>query len=165
MSQTNTIRLCEEKGCYRRHHARGVCMRHYSKTDFKKASNKAYRKRNPEKLGVWKREQARRHRKRYPELWKARAQTRRANKIEGLKRFGWIDVKLVSNYYTRTCGICGLKIESNYELDHVIPLARNGTHILDNLQLAHPVCNRTKRARLQKEMGLDIMILKELIND
>lgn len=163
MPNKHTNRFCSVIDCDRAHHAKGFCMRHYSKTPEKKASNAAYRKRNPDKLKEWKRAQDKRYRQRYPEKMKARVATRRARKIEGVSRFGWIDERLISNYYTRVCGICGLKIEASYELDHIIPLSRNGDHVLNNLQLTHPVCNRTKKGRLQKEMGLDIMLLQELI--
>lgn len=29
-------------------------------------------------------------------------------------------------------------------MDHIIPLSRDGTHSLDNVQLAHLKCNRVK---------------------
>lgn len=160
MPRINNTRQCEKEGCERMYHARGLCSLHYSKTDFKKESNKQYRKRNSTKVKQWKSEQAKRYRKKYPEVIRARCAKYRAQKIEGLKRFGWIDEKLIANYYTRICGICNTPIESKYEIDHIIPLSRNGTHTLDNLQLTHPICNRTKRGRLQKEMGIDIMLLE-----
>ena len=165
MPKTNTIRKCEVEACVNKHHARGLCSSHYAKLDFKKAWNKQYRQDNPDKLRTWRREQQKRYLKRYPEKVKDRAAKRRAFKAEGVKRFGWIDRRLIDNYYSRICGICGLKIESNYEIDHTIPLGRNGSHTVENLQLAHPICNRTKKDRLQKEMQLDTIILRELIND
>lgn len=165
MPRPKLNRKCSEIKCERPHHARGFCMLHYSKTDFKKTSNKNYRLRNPQKVREWRREQDRRYRARYPEKMRSRAASRRATKVEGLKRFGWIDYRLIDNYYTRLCGICGLLIESSFEVDHIIPLSRNGSHTLGNLQITHPVCNRVKHGRLQKEMELDTMILKELIND
>jgi 5-methylcytosine-specific restriction endonuclease McrA len=163
MSKNNYTRLCTFYGCFKKYHARGFCMMHYSATDFKKYSTKQYRKRNPEKLTIWKTQQQRRWQAKYPEKVKAYSQKYRAQKIEGLKRFGWIDERLVTNYPSRICGICGLKIKSKFELDHIIPLSRNGTHTLDNLQLVHPICNRTKSGRLQKEIVMDTMILRELI--
>lgn len=165
MPNTHNIRLCTAEGCKSRHHARGFCQRHYCKTPEKKASNRAYRKRNPIKLQEWKRKQDKRYRERYPEKIKALSQRRRGRRVTSRGNFGWIDVRLVSNYYTKICGICGLKINSQYELDHIIPLSRNGDHQLDNLQLTHPICNRTKHNKLQKDMELDILILRELIND
>ncbi len=163
MPRPKLNRKCSIEECSNRHHARGFCMRHYSKTDFKKESNKQYRLRNPVKLKQWRKGQDRRYKDKYPDKIRALSAKHRAIRAEGLVRFGWIDEKLISNYYTRVCGICGLKIESRFEIDHIIPLARNGSNTLDNLQLAHPICNRTKSDRLQKDINLDIMILRELI--
>jgi 5-methylcytosine-specific restriction endonuclease McrA len=90
---------------------------------------------------------------------------KRTSKLNEFPEMGFIDIKLIDNYYTKVCGICGLKIESKYEIDHIIPLSRNGVHLLQNLQLTHPLCNRTKHNRLQKDMQLDIVMLRELITD
>ncbi len=46
------------------------------------------------------------------------------------------------------CGICGETVEGKYHFDHIIPLARGGTHTQDNLQIAHPSCNMSKKASL-----------------
>ncbi len=163
MSQRNNNRRCEVEECSRPHHARGFCMRHYSKTDFKKESNRQYRLRNPLKRQQWRKEQDKRYRERYPEKIRERANRYRARKEKGSEKWGYVDIRLVSNYITRVCGICKLRIENKFEVDHIIPLSRNGTHHVDNLQLTHAICNRTKHSRLQNEMELDIMLLQELI--
>ena len=54
------------------------------------------------------------------------------------------------------CRACGFKIDFDAgqcddlapEIDHVVPLAREGTHTWDNVQLLHGHCNRSKGARL-----------------
>lgn len=54
------------------------------------------------------------------------------------------------------CHICGRPIDYSlpwldpgaFVVDHVIPLARNGTDTWDNVKAAHRSCNSTKRARL-----------------
>ncbi len=165
MSQNNNIRKCGEEGCERLHHARGFCMRHYNKTEFKKECNKKYRLRNPLKRKQMRKEQDKRYRERYPEKIKENSARYRARKEKSSKKLGYIDIRLIENYYTRVCGICSLKIINKYEVDHVIPISRNGTHRIDNMQLTHPLCNRTKHNRLQKDMQLDIMLLRELIKD
>ncbi len=51
------------------------------------------------------------------------------------------------------CGICGKKVNPKLQhphpnsasLDHIIPLARGGTHTWGNVQLAHLACNSAKR--------------------
>lgn len=47
------------------------------------------------------------------------------------------------------CGICGLAIEDRFEIDHIVPVALGGKHGYDNVQAAHPECNRRKGGRLQ----------------
>lgn len=49
------------------------------------------------------------------------------------------------------CGICGGHLDPHTEefhVDHILPVARGGDSSLDNLQLAHPSCNSSKRASL-----------------
>ncbi len=128
----------------------------------KAAYMKIYRKNHPESTEAV-RARYNRWRLKNPDKVKAKNMKRRGQTKEGVKRLGNIELSLIDNYFNRLCGICGLYIESNYEIDHIIPLSKNGTHVLDNLQLAHPICNRTKYNRLQKDMALDIMILRELI--
>jgi 5-methylcytosine-specific restriction endonuclease McrA len=125
----------------------------------KAATNRAWRIANPKKVREW----AKTYRLNHPERYRAMSQRYRATKVEGLERYGWIDERLIANYVTRVCGICGLVIEASYEIDHIIPLSRNGSHTLDNLQITHPVCNRTKSGKLQSEIELDIMILREYL--
>jgi 5-methylcytosine-specific restriction endonuclease McrA len=55
-----------------------------------------------------------------------------------------------------TCQLCHLPVDMTTlspqpfapSLDHVIPLARGGTHELNNVQLAHVICNSIKSDRL-----------------
>jgi 5-methylcytosine-specific restriction endonuclease McrA len=42
------------------------------------------------------------------------------------------------------CGVCGNEIVGRYEIDHIVALSLGGAHVLENLQPAHPKCNRTK---------------------
>lgn len=58
-----------------------------------------------------------------------------------------------------TCGICQLPVDralmypdpGSPSLDHVIPLARGGSHTYDNVQLAHFVCNWRKSDTMPTE--------------
>jgi hypothetical protein len=46
------------------------------------------------------------------------------------------------------CHLCGEPAEPhNWHLDHVIPLARGGSHTYDNVAVSHPSCNLRKGAR------------------
>jgi 5-methylcytosine-specific restriction endonuclease McrA len=54
------------------------------------------------------------------------------------------------------CGICGEGIDAalrwpepfSVSLDHIVPLARGGSHTRDNVQAAHLRCNMRKHAAL-----------------
>ena len=57
-----------------------------------------------------------------------------------------------------TCGICGRPVDVTLpagtpmspELDEIVPVARGGSpYDIDNLQLAHRICNQKKGARMQ----------------
>lgn len=46
------------------------------------------------------------------------------------------------------CALCGEDVDpSRFEVDHIIPLVSGGWHGYDNVQLAHPFCNRRKGGR------------------
>jgi 5-methylcytosine-specific restriction endonuclease McrA len=47
------------------------------------------------------------------------------------------------------CGICSEPVDPNdWHLDHIHPLSKGGHHTLDNVQIAHPRCNRKKGAKV-----------------
>jgi 5-methylcytosine-specific restriction endonuclease McrA len=48
------------------------------------------------------------------------------------------------------CGICRklVDVNSNWELDHIVPLSKQGPHSYANIQLAHRRCNRSKGAKV-----------------
>ena len=52
-----------------------------------------------------------------------------------------------------TCHICGQACEpDNWHMDHVAPIARGGAHVMDNVAVSHPACNRRKFTRLMEEL-------------
>jgi len=46
-----------------------------------------------------------------------------------------------------TCVCCGLDINSDYHMDHIIPLKLGGEHTDSNIQLLCPACNLTKGSK------------------
>lgn len=59
-----------------------------------------------------------------------------------------------------TCGICGKPVDKSLKypnalsavIDHIVPVAKNGhPSDINNLQLAHWVCNRQKSDKLYQE--------------
>jgi len=52
------------------------------------------------------------------------------------------------------CYLCGEPVDSNnWHLDHIIPLARGGEHVMTNVAVTHPFCNQSKNAKLPEELG------------
>lgn len=42
------------------------------------------------------------------------------------------------------CGICGRLVDKVYTIDHIIPVSRGGSNDIENLQVAHDLCNQWK---------------------
>jgi HNH endonuclease len=96
-----------------------------------------------------------------PELqraqWRAHKQRRRAAKrTTTIEYFKPIDVYRRDKW---RCGICRKFVDRDLKyphpespsLDHIIPLAKGGTHTLDNVQLAHLQCNCLKQDKMEHE--------------
>lgn len=87
----------------------------------------------------------------------SKAQNRRASRL-GLERITQ-PKQVIAFLYERDQGICGICHEPVTEedgphrpsMDHIIPLARGGTHTIDNLQLAHLSCNYAKNATVSED--------------
>jgi hypothetical protein len=53
------------------------------------------------------------------------------------------------------CGLCRKPIEGAFDIDHILPVSLGGEHVPHNVQVAHPACNRSKRAQVdQLWMGI-----------
>lgn len=48
----------------------------------------------------------------------------------------------------KVCFYCEAGCESAYHVDHFMPLAKGGAHVLTNLRIACPTCNLRKSAKL-----------------
>jgi 5-methylcytosine-specific restriction endonuclease McrA len=58
-----------------------------------------------------------------------------------------VDYALVVSRADGVCGICNRPLDGPYHFDHIVPLALGGRHATDNLQLSHPRCNLSKKAK------------------
>jgi 5-methylcytosine-specific restriction endonuclease McrA len=58
-----------------------------------------------------------------------------------------IDLAAVLAASQGRCGICGQPLSDKIHFDHIVPIARGGSHTQDNLQAAHPKCNLRKGAK------------------
>ena len=68
----------------------------------------------------------------------------------------YVDLLQLYKNHKWVCGICGLKIDKKLKYpnsmsvshDHIIPIAKGGGHIYDNIQPAHLVCNERKHIKI-----------------
>lgn len=82
-------------------------------------------------------------------IWTAKQ--RRQARIT-MTRQGTISRSYIYKRDNWTCHLCGIKVDRHQQvpqplaptLDHIVPLARGGSHTYDNLAVAHFQCNSTK---------------------
>jgi len=75
--------------------------------------------------------------------WNANRRARRVNQfIEPVDRL------VLFERDAGLCGICKEPVGPDFQVDHVVPLAKGGEHSYANTQVAHPVCNNRKGARI-----------------
>lgn len=140
-----------DKGC--KDGKRGTCK------ECDKAASRAWSRANPEKkkeLHVkWlmshpeaNRDRAIKWYRDHPERAKAQWHKRRVLKdsYEG-KHHTAADIKSLLRTQEGLCAYCGITLDS-YHVDHVVPLSRGGGNGADNIALACPFCNLSKRDKL-----------------
>jgi len=55
------------------------------------------------------------------------------------------------------CHICGRKVDpAHWHLDHLIALARGGSHTYNNVAVSHPTCNQRKYTNGPAQLRLDL---------
>lgn len=131
-NRDNCGKQCCVNDCSRPVRARGMCSMHW-----RRWARATGREKNP----VW------------DDRRRSNYEIRRARKKSNgrVEDFQNVDVYERDNWI---CGVCGLKVDPclrwpdpmSASLDHIIPLSRGGSHTLDNVQLAHLVCNERKSA-------------------
>lgn len=86
-----------------------------------------------------------------PEPYKDAARERYLKKIGAFVEH--VDRTTVYERDQGLCGICGLLVaRDRWELDHRIPLNRDGLHSYENTRVSHDVCNGWKNDRLDEEL-------------
>lgn len=106
-----------------------------------------WRAANPELAHQKMRDWAAANPERWAELRKQASQARRARKRG--TQVEPVDLTRVLEEHGPVCHLCGGDIkDGDLHFDHVIPLARNGTHTHDNIRPAHAGCNLRKGCRI-----------------
>jgi 5-methylcytosine-specific restriction endonuclease McrA len=114
------------------------------------ATKQAWSDRNRDRAAI----AAQRFAKAHPEkilIWSSRKSANRRAQIE-LTAISVIDYALLVQSADGKCGICAQALNDGkaIHVDHIIPLAKGGSHTQDNLQLTHARCNLKKGAKLLK---------------
>ena len=89
----------------------------------------------------------------YRSLW----QRRRAREREAEGCWTKKDIEALFIQQECLCAYCSAVLGKDFQVDHVIPLAKGGSNWPNNLALACPHCNRTKSARLDMKPTLRVI--------
>lgn len=113
----------------------------------------AWREANPNYIGDYQRQWRDENRERARDQWRKAAHIRRAREAEAFIEA--VDPLTVYETHQGICGICQLPVDAKeFEIDHIIPIAKGGLHGYSNVQPAHRFCNRSKRDRIPEENAL-----------
>ncbi len=111
------------------------------------AAVKAWCAAHPDQLRAMKQEWQRADYRRHPERYREIQSRRKAQKLH--TQVEKVDFKAVLEDAKGRCGICGEPFDLfGIDFDHIVPLAKGGTHTRDNLQATHSRCNRAKGSRV-----------------
>lgn len=118
-----------------------------------------YRARNYERVTAAQRERKRLEYLSDPEKFKARSAKQRAERLEISGEFTPLDVNAAFRKQNGCCLYCGAKIkwrETQWEIDHFIPVSRGGTNDPSNIVVACMPCNRSKHDKMPWEWRPDL---------
>lgn len=74
--------------------------------------------------------------------YKAKRRAQEGEGITGGVLSAWTDAM------PKVCFYCGCDCAAGFHVDHFIPLAKGGTHVLTNLRMSCPGCNLRKSAKM-----------------
>lgn len=57
------------------------------------------------------------------------------------------------------CIYCKSDISKNYHVDHIVPISKNGSSFIENIQLLCPTCNLRKCAKMPEDYAKEIGLL------
>ena len=108
--------------------------------DYAKENAKEWRKGHPEYATKWARSN--------PDKVREKNLKRRANGIIKKGIISQIINENIFKYGIITCEACKKECESNYHIDHVLPISKGGNNNYDNLQILCTKCNLQKSIKI-----------------
>jgi len=112
-----------------------------------KAAVQAWCSANAPRLRLVKQEWQRADYRANPEKYREAQSRRKAQKLN--TRVEKINFKKILRDSNGLCGICHEPFDLfGIDFDHIVPLARGGTHTTNNIQATHSHCNRAKGAKV-----------------
>lgn len=122
----------------------------YAKTPKAKLARELYRKANKDKVHAWQKRWRERNRSKI-QAQSRRRQVMRRQMLKSARTDKWVDHVIASwkAMPTFICYYCDREFDrSQLHIDHIIPLARRGSHTIDNICTSCPPCNLSKHDRL-----------------
>lgn len=119
----------------------------------RKAAMKSWRQRNAARVAAYNKEYRADNRERlraYTSTMKALRRAIEAAGITGGVLAAW------TREQPKVCFYCGTDCEGLFHVDHFIPLARGGAHVLTNLRIACAPCNLRKNAKMPDEFMAEV---------
>jgi len=149
----------KERAEYNRTYLRAYCATHKKqKAEYDRAYRAANKDKINERIAQWfavhKSKAAEYRRKTYhknKEVYRAIKLRYRARKTEAEGTYTADDIKRQYKAQKGKCYYCSCKVGDNYHVDHIIPLSRGGSNWPDNLVIACPSCNTSKRDKMPYE--------------
>lgn len=131
---------------------------HLANLEYSTARNKEYRDAHAEELRVYAVEWRKRNLEKsrtsvtayqalHPEMRKASRQNRRAKLRDAEGVITKFVVTRLLGLQRNKCAVCRSDVSSGYHIDHVYPLSKGGTNVIENLQILCPACNLSKSAK------------------
>lgn len=155
---------CEVDGCDAKPVCKRMCGPHYRRlyptlklctarwlaTDAGKAKRREYKIRNREKNNLQVRERRRKNPEAFRE-WMRQGNYARRARVRGVEHEKFDRREIFARDGGR-CAYCACVLdESNWHLDHVIPIARGGGHLRSNVVAVCPPCNISKKDKTADE--------------
>lgn len=91
-----------------------------------------YRSRNAERFREWSRNNSNKNRV-------------TSSSVTGAAFYEWVSAQ------AKDCAWCGVSCEDDFQVDHIVPIARGGEHEIENLTISCRKCNRAKGSMLPAE--------------